>query len=304
MPKLFDRLFNGLAKTRQRIIGPLEDMLSRHGKIDQELFEELEEILVCADVGMATAARLLEDLKDRVKKERIDDPQDVRRLLLEAVAGMLKQPAKQVDVNTPQVIMVVGVNGVGKTTSIAKLAAKFRSEAVDVLLVAGDTFRAAASEQLSVWADRLKIPIVAHREGGDPAAVVFDGLASANAQHIPVVIIDTAGRLHTKQNLLSELGKVRRIIEQNKGDRVFRVFLVLDATTGQNAIAQAKAFREVSGIDGIVLTKLDGTAKGGIVLAIADQLQLPIAWIGVGESADDLRPFDPEEFASALFTEE
>lgn len=304
MPKLFERIFTGLAKTRQRILGPLEDLLSRHGKIDQALFDELEEILVCADVGMATTGRLLDDLKSRVQKERISEPQEIRRLLLEAVAGMLKHPAEPVDATTPQVIMVVGVNGVGKTTSIAKLAAQYRAAGAQVLLVAGDTFRAAASEQLSVWAERLHLPIVAHREGGDPAAVVFDGLASANAQRIPVVIVDTAGRLHTKQNLLSELGKIRRVIEQNKGDRILRVFLVLDATTGQNAIAQAKSFQEVTGIDGIILTKLDGTAKGGIVLAIADQLQLPIVWIGVGETADDLRPFDPEEFAHALFTEE
>ncbi|HEX2954983.1 MAG TPA: signal recognition particle-docking protein FtsY [Bacillota bacterium] len=304
MPGVFERFKAGLAKTRQRFLGPLGDILSGNRKIDQELYEELEEVLVSADVGMATAKKLLDRVAERVKQEKTQDASDVRRFLQDAIIELLNVKSVEVDPGEPKVIMVVGVNGVGKTTSIAKLASFYRQAGQELLLVAGDTFRAAAADQLTIWAERLEVPIIAHNEGGDPAAVVFDGLASANAHKTPIVIVDTAGRIHTKANLLSELGKIQRVLVQNKGERKLQVLLVLDATTGQNAIAQAKTFNEVAGIDGIILTKLDGTAKGGIVIAIADQLNLPIVWIGVGEGVDDLRPFDASEFAEALFAEE
>lgn len=301
MAGFFERLRSGLSKTRQRLLEPLEEVFSGHHQIDQDFYDELEEVLVSADVGLPTVEKILSQLRERVKAEKIQEPQAVRGVLKEILIAMVAIPKPDMDAKTPQTIMAVGVNGVGKTTSIAKLAMFYRQEGTNVLLVAGDTFRAAAAEQLTVWAERLKVPIVAHQEGGDPAAVAFDGMASANAQKIPIVIVDTAGRLHTKQNLLAELGKVYRVVEQNKGDRSMRTLLVLDATTGQNAIAQAKTFNEIVGIDGIILTKLDGTAKGGIVLAIADQLQLPIVWIGVGETAEDFRPFEAKDFVEALF---
>lgn len=301
MSGFFDRLRSGLTKTRQRFLEPLEEVFSGHRQIDQNFYDELEEVLVSADVGLPTVEKILKQLKEKVRTERVQEPVAVRDLLKQTLVSMVALPMPDMDGKTPQAIMAVGVNGVGKTTSIAKLAMYYRQEGANVLLVAGDTFRAAAAEQLTVWAERLNVPIIAHQEGGDPAAVAFDGMASANAQKVPIVIIDTAGRLHTKQNLLAELGKVHRVVEQNKGERHMRVLLVLDATTGQNGIAQAKTFNEVVGIDGIILTKLDGTAKGGIILAIADQLQLPIAWIGVGETADDFRPFDAQSFVDALF---
>ena len=304
MSGFFDRLRTGLTKTRQRLLAPLEEVFNRHKQIDEDFYEELEEILVSADVGISTVTKLMNEIRQTVKKDKVASPIEVRSLLQEIVSEMLSITRPAIDPDIPQVIMVVGVNGVGKTTSIAKLARFYKDHGTPALLVAGDTFRAAAAEQLSVWAQRLNLPIVAHREGGDPAAVIFDGMASANAQKIPIVIADTAGRLHTKQNLLAELGKVHRVLMQNKGERQLRVLLVLDATTGQNAIAQAKAFHEIVGIDGIILTKLDGTAKGGIVLAIANQMKLPIMWIGVGETADDFRPFDPNEFTQALFNKE
>lgn len=297
----FDRLRTGLSKTRQRLLEPLEEVFSGHRNIDQDFYDELEEVLVSADVGLPTVERILQQLKERVRAEHVQEPSEVRELLKETLIAMVELPMPDMSHQKPQVIMAVGVNGVGKTTSIAKLALHYHQEETKVLLVAGDTFRAAAADQLTIWAERLNVPIIAHQEGGDPAAVVFDGMVSANAQKIPMVIVDTAGRLHTKQNLLAELGKVYRVVDQNKGDRVMRVLLVLDATTGQNAIAQAKTFNEVVGIDGIILTKLDGTAKGGIILAIADQLQLPIVWIGVGETAEDFRPFDAKAFVEALF---
>lgn len=304
MPSVFERFKTGLTKTRQRLMGPLEDILSGGRKIDRELFEELEEVLVSADVGMSTAQKLLDQINKRAKEEKIQDASEIRRLLQDAIKEMLLIPGASANPDEPKVIMAIGVNGVGKTTSIAKLASYYRQAGKDVLLVAGDTFRAAAADQLTVWAGRLNVPIIAHKDGSDPAAVVFDGLASANAHKVPIVIVDTAGRIHTKQNLLSELGKIHRVVNQNLSGRTLQTLLVLDATTGQNAIAQAKTFNEAAGIDGIILTKLDGTAKGGIVIAIADQLNLPIVWIGVGETIDDLRPFDAGEFAEALFAEE
>ncbi|MGE5606821.1 MAG: signal recognition particle-docking protein FtsY [Bacteroidota bacterium] len=298
----FSRLKQGLSKTRNSFLTSLETVFTS-SKIDQSLYDDLEDILIMADVGMETASFLLMNLRKTVKEKNIVDPGQLRTILAEEIKNLLAIAEKKpFDFNGKnQVHLVVGVNGVGKTTTIAKLAARFRDHKRQVLLVAADTFRAAATEQLQQWGERLQVPVIHHQEGADPGAVAYDGMAAAKARKVDIVIVDTAGRLHTKVNLMEELKKVKRIILQNIEGRELQTLLVLDATTGQNAINQVKTFHEAVGIDRIAITKLDGTAKGGIILAIANQFKIPISLIGVGEKSEDLQDFDPAAFAKALF---
>ncbi len=269
--------------------------------IDEDFFEELEESLILADMGMDTTMEAVEELRSRVKERKLKDPEDVKACLREILVEMLNVGDAALDLaGKPAVLLMIGVNGVGKTTTIGKLAHLLKGEGNRVLLAAGDTFRAAAADQLSIWADRAQVEIVRHEEGSDPAAVVFDAMNAARARKVDVVLVDTAGRLHNKQNLMNELNKMSRVIDRESPDSSKEVLLVLDATTGQNGLIQAKQFGESAGITGIVLTKLDGTAKGGIVLAIAKELGVPVKFVGLGEGIDDLQPFDPEEFAQAL----
>lgn len=301
----FARLKQGLSKTRNSFLASLETVFTS-SKIDQNLYDDLEDILIMADVGIETTSFLLDQLKKTVKEKGIADPGQLRPILAEEIKSLLAVAEnKPIDFSgRNQVHLVVGVNGVGKTTTIAKLAAKFRDHKRQVLLVAADTFRAAATEQLQQWGEKLQIPVIHHQEGADPGAVAFDGMAAAKARKADIVIVDTAGRLHTKVNLMEELKKVKRIILQNIEGRELQTLLVLDATTGQNGINQVKTFHESIGIDRIAITKLDGTAKGGIILAIANQFKIPISLIGVGEKKDDLQDFDPTAFANALFNRE
>ena len=293
----FSKIGAGLKKTRDSIMGSVNSMLHAFTKIDEELFEELEEILIMGDVGAPTSARICEELRRKVKEQGITDPAMIKGLLAETVAEMLRGGQELRLTTKPSVILVIGVNGVGKTTTIGKLAARFRDEGKK------DTFRAAAIEQLEIWADRSGADIVKHTQGADPAAVVFDSVAAAKARGADVVICDTAGRLHNKKNLMDELAKINRIIDRELPEADKEVLLVLDATTGQNAVNQAREFKNAAGITGIVLTKLDGTARGGVVLAIREDLDVPVKFIGVGEGVDDLQPFDPEDFAKGLFEE-
>lgn len=300
---LFDKIAGGLKKTRDALMGSIGDVLQSFTRIDKDLFDELEEILIMGDVGTVTASVLREMLEQRVKEERVTDPAAVRTLLQEIVAELL-DGEQALALNTkPSVILVIGVNGVGKTTTIGKLAHNLKADGKKVLLAAADTFRDAAIEQLDVWAKRAEVDIVRHTQGADPGAVVFDAVAAAKARGADVVICDTAGRLHNKKHLMEELHKISRIIERELPDADKEVLLVLDATTGQNAVNQAKEFKEVAGLTGIVLTKLDGTARGGVVLALRGDLKVPVKFIGVGEGIDDLQPFDPTAFATALFEE-
>lgn len=298
---IFTRIKEGLKKTRDAIFGRIDMMLKSFTKIDEELFEELEELLVMGDVGVVTAEKICDELRKRVKQQGITDPQAINGLLAEVITEMLKG-GQELHVDTkPSVILVIGVNGVGKTTTIGKMAARFAREGKKVTLAAADTFRAAAIDQLQIWADRAGADIIKQNEGSDPAAVVFDAISSAKARGSDIIIADTAGRLHNKKNLMAELEKINRIINRELPDADKEVLLVLDATTGQNAVNQTKEFKTAAGITGIVLTKLDGTAKGGVVLAIREELDVPVKFIGVGEQIDDLQPFDPEQFARALF---
>lgn len=300
----FSKIKEGLKKTRDTVIGQIDSMLKSFTKIDEELFEELEELLVMGDVGINTSQKICEELRKKVKKEGVTNPKEVHRLLREIVAEML-EGGQELNIGTkPSVILVIGVNGVGKTTTIGKLANNLRSDGKKVLLAAADTFRAAAIDQLEVWADRSGCDIIKQREGSDPAAVVFDSIQAAKARHADVIICDTAGRLHNKKYLMDELAKISRIINRELPDADKEVLLVLDATTGQNAVNQAREFKNAAGITGIVLTKLDGTAKGGVVLSIKEELDVPVKYIGVGEQIDDLQPFDPQAFAKALFDNE
>jgi len=295
-------LKQGLTKTRNNFLSGLENAFAS-SKIDQELYNDLEDTLIMADVGLETTTYLLDKLKKTVKEKNIIDSAQLRPVLAETIKNLLEVAENQpIDFSgTNQVHLIIGVNGVGKTTTIAKLAAKFRENKRQVLLVAADTFRAAATEQLQQWGERLQVPVIHHQEGADPGAVAFDGMAAAKARKVDIVIVDTAGRLHTKVNLMEELKKVKRIILQNVENRELQTLLVLDATTGQNAINQVKTFNEAIGVDRIAITKLDGTAKGGIILAIANQFKIPISLIGVGEKQEDLQDFNPTAFANALF---
>ena len=298
---IFSKIKNGLKKTRDSMMRQVEGMLSSFQKIDEELFEELEEILIMSDVGVATSGKICELLRERVKAERITDPAQIKDEIKKIVADMVAGDEELHLSTRPSVILVIGVNGVGKTTTIGKLAANLKADGKKVILGAADTFRAAAIDQLQIWADRADVDLVKYAEGADPAAVVYDAIVAAKARSCDVVICDTAGRLHNKKNLMDELAKISRVIEREAAGCDLEVLLVLDATTGQNAVSQARQFKEAAGITGIVLTKLDGTARGGIVIAIKDELGLPVKYIGVGEQIDDLQPFVPEEFVEALF---
>lgn len=299
---LFSKIKEGLKKTRESFSASLDNMLGSYTEIDESLFEQLEELLVMADTGIPTAERICEEVKKRVKAQRVTDPTQIFEMLRETVAEMIAGD-EELHVRTkPSIILVIGVNGVGKTTTIGKIASRLRQEKKKVLLAAADTFRAAAIEQLEVWAERSGSEIVKHPEGSDPASVVYDAIAAAKSRGTDVVICDTAGRLHNKKNLMDELAKINRIIDRELPDADKEVLLVLDATTGQNAVNQAREFQNVANLTGIVLTKLDGTARGGVVLAIREELKLPVKFIGVGEQVDDLQPFDAKAFSEALFT--
>ena len=301
---LFDKIKNGLKKSRDNISGKINQMLSSFRTIDEDLFEELEELLILGDVGVNTTGRICEELKNRVKLQNIKDPMLIYGMLEEIICEMISGD-EEMNINTkPSVVLIIGVNGVGKTTTIGKLAARYKAEGKKVILAAADTFRAAAIEQLTVWAQRADVDIVSHAEGSDPASVVYDALASAKAKGADLVICDTAGRLHNKKNLMAELEKINRIIDRELPGADKEVLLVLDAATGQNAVNQASEFAKVTNITGIVLTKLDGTAKGGVVIPIREDLKIPVKFIGVGEQIDDLQPFNANEFAKALFERE
>ena len=279
-------------------------MLSSFSKIDDELFEELEELLVMGDVGVPTAEKICDELRDIVKKNNVTDPAAIKFLLRDIVTKML-EGGEQLNISTyPAIILVIGVNGVGKTTTIGKMAKLLTDEGNNVLLAAADTFRAAAIDQLDIWAQRSGAQIIKQKEGSDPAAVVYDAIAAAKARDVDVIICDTAGRLHNKKHLMDELAKINRVIDRELPDAAKENLLVLDATTGQNAVNQAEQFKQATGITGIILTKLDGTAKGGVVLAIRDGMGIPVKYIGVGEQVDDLQPFNAQDFARALFGEE
>lgn len=297
----FSKIKEGLKKTRNAVVNQIDGMLKSFTKIDEELFEELEELLVMGDVGVKTASKITEELRVRVKKEGVTDPNEVHRLLEEITADMLRG-GEELNLNTkPSIILVIGVNGVGKTTTIGKLANNLRMQGKSVLLAAADTFRAAAIDQLEIWAERAQCDIVKQKEGSDPAAVVYDAISAAKARGTDIIIADTAGRLHNKKYLMDELGKITRIIDRELPDADKEFLIVLDATTGQNAVNQAREFKNSAGITGIVLTKLDGTAKGGVVLSVKEELGVPVKYIGVGEQIDDLQPFDADSFAKALF---
>lgn len=300
----FDKLISGLTKTRKEMSGKIDNILSAYKKIDDELFDDLEEALVTADVGVNTTMELIDRLKDRVKAEKTSDPIEVKNLLKDEIKILMKESVEDNELNiepSPAVILVVGVNGVGKTTTIGKLSNNFKRSGKKVLIAAGDTFRAAAIEQLEEWSNRAGVEIIAHKEGADPAAVIYDGIHAAKSRKSDVLICDTAGRLHNKSNLMNELNKIFRVVEREYLDATKEVLLVLDATTGQNAINQAKVFKEVANITGVALTKLDGTAKGGVVIALQAELGLPVKLIGVGEGIDDLQQFNTDDFVDAIF---
>ena len=299
---LFDRLKQGLTKAKQGITDRIDDVLKSYTKVDEELLEELEEILITADVGVNTTMNIIEQLRDKIKQKGITNPMDVRVELKAIVEEILTNENSTLDVtHSPTIILMIGVNGVGKTTTIGKLANRYRQEGKKVLIAAGDTFRAAAIEQLEVWAQRSNVDIIKHQEGADPGAVIFDAVKAAKARNVDLLICDTAGRLHNKTNLMNELGKVFKIVDREFPEAKREVLLVVDATTGQNAVVQAKTFKEVADITGIVLTKLDGTAKGGVVIAVKSEVDVPVKLIGVGETVEDLQDFDAKAFSDALF---
>lgn len=301
----FDRLKDGLAKTRRGFTEKIEQLVTGYATIDDEFLDDLEAVLLSADVGVKTTGKLLQDIRKAIKAKEINSPADLTPYLRQRLAAILSEGAAPPATapEGPTVIMVVGVNGVGKTTTIAKLGHHYREQGRKVLLGAADTFRAAAIDQLEIWGDRIDAEIIRHKEGSDPAAVAFDAVQAAKARAADLLIIDTAGRLHTKSNLMEELKKVHRVVARELPGAPHEVLLVLDATTGQNALSQARLFKEAVQVTGLVLTKLDGTAKGGVIIAVKEELGVPVKWVGVGEKMDDLRPFNPEEFAAALFGE-
>lgn len=298
---IFKKINAGLRKTRNSMSGAVDNVLDSYTSIDAELFDELEEALVMGDVGVSTASEITKRLNDRVRKNGITDPKEVREEIIEVVAEMLEGGEDMGLVTVPSVILVIGVNGVGKTTTIGKMAAMYKAHDKKVIIAAADTFRAAAIDQLQIWAERAGVEIVKHKEGADPAAVIFDTIAAAKARNSDIIICDTAGRLHNKKNLMDELAKIYKVIDRELPYSDREVLLVLDATTGQNAISQAREFKNIAEITGIALTKLDGTARGGVVLAIKNDLDVPVKFIGVGEAIDDLQPFNPRAFAEGLF---
>lgn len=298
----FDKLKASLTGTKEAIKGKIDGVFNMFKTVDEELFEELEEALIMADVGAETSIEIIDTLRDIADDEKITEPLEIKEKLYEIIAGILTSNDTKMKLNTkPSVILVVGVNGVGKTTSIGKLANYYKNMGKSVMLAAGDTFRAAASEQLKIWSDRVECPIVKHTEGADPAAVIFDAISSAKAKGIDILICDTAGRLHNKKNLMDELNKIYRVIKRELPESDLETLLVLDATTGQNGVIQAREFTKQTEVTGLILTKLDGTAKGGIVISICKEKNIPVKFIGVGEGKDDFSVFDAEEFAKAIF---
>ncbi len=299
---LFERLKQGLNKAKQGITDKIDSVIKSYTKVDEELLEELEEILITSDIGVNTTMEIIEILRVKIKEKGIKDPQDVKLELKSIIEEILTDDNSKIDVSkSPTIILMVGVNGVGKTTTIGKLTKRFKNEGKKVLVAAGDTFRAAAIEQLEVWTKRSGVDIIKHQEGADPGAVIFDAIKAAKARNIDILICDTAGRLHNKSNLMNELGKVFKIVDREFPEAKKEVLLVVDATTGQNAVSQAKTFKEVCDITGIVLTKLDGTAKGGVVLAVKNEIDVPVKLIGIGEKVEDLQDFDAKNFSEALF---
>ncbi|MBO5649846.1 MAG: signal recognition particle-docking protein FtsY [Clostridia bacterium] len=300
----FEKLKEGLKKTKDTVFKQVTSLFSRYTTIDDELYEELEEILITSDVGVSTTEEILERLQDTVRSERITEPEEARRALMRILADMIGDGEPLNLSTSPAVVLVIGVNGVGKTTSIAKIANLLKKDGKTVLLAAADTFRAAAIDQIAVWADRVGVDLIRHDEGSDPASVVYDAVNAAKSRRADVLIVDTAGRLHNKKNLMDELAKINRVISRELPDAARETLLILDATTGQNAVIQASEFKNAANITGLVLTKLDGTAKGGIVFSIKQELNIPVKYIGVGEQMDDLQMFDSELFVRAMFDEE
>lgn len=297
----FDKLKNGLGKTKQNINDKINNVFANFRKVDEELLDELEEALIMSDIGIETSTKIISELRNRIKKENIQDEEAVKTVLREEMVKLLDVGETKLDLSTsPAVILVVGVNGVGKTTSIGKIANNLRKSGKKVVIAAADTFRAAAVEQIEIWADRANCELVKRPEGSDPASVVFDAIQVAKEQHADVLICDTAGRLHNKKNLMDELGKINKVINRELPDASKETLLVLDGTTGQNAIMQVKAFKETTDITGIVLTKLDGTAKGGVVVGIVAENKIPVKYIGIGEQIDDMEVFNSEEFVEAI----
>ena len=294
----FNRLVEGLNKTRENIVSGMDSIFSGFSAIDEDFYEELEDILLMSDCGMKATTAIMDELRRRVSENKVKDADTAKQMLKDIMIEQMDIPRPPL--RWPMVMLVVGVNGAGKTTTIGKLALRFQNIGRRIILCAADTFRAAAADQLTVWAERARVPIVKHAEGADPAAVVYDGIQSAKAQGADLLIVDTAGRLHNKKNLMDELNKMRRVIDREFPEADVRCMLVLDATTGQNGLAQARAFKEVCEIGGIILTKLDGTAKGGIALAIRQELEVPVWYIGVGEGIDDLQPFNAKDFVGGL----
>ena len=299
----FDKLKQGLFKTKNAIVGKVDALFKKFVKVDEDLFDELEELLISADIGVNTTEEILEELRDTVKENRIKEPEEVKKALFDILRRMIGEHEPLNLSTKPSVILVIGVNGVGKTTSIGKISAELKRQGKKVVVAAADTFRAAAAEQLNVWTDRAGVDIIRQGAGADPASVVYDAISAVKSRGADVLIIDTAGRLHNKKNLMDELAKIDRVIGRELPGAAKETLLVLDATTGQNAVYQAKEFKEASKITGLVLTKLDGTAKGGIVISIKKELGIPVKFIGVGEQIDDMKPFDSKEFAGALFEE-
>lgn len=296
---LFDKIKNGMRKTREVFSGRMDELVENYQELDDDFYEDLSDILIMADVGMSTTEEAVNRLREKCKTEKIGNPEKARDALKEILSDMLF--AEPMKLESPMVLLIIGVNGVGKTTSIGKLASRLKVMGRRVVICAGDTFRAAAAEQLTVWSERADVPIVKQKEGADPAAVVYDGIQAARSRHADILLVDTAGRLHNKAHLMEELKKITRVCEREYPEAAVKALLVIDATTGQNGLAQAKVFGEVANLDGIILTKLDGTAKGGIAVAIRRELGLPVRYIGVGEGIDDMQPFNAKEFIDAIF---
>lgn len=304
--RLFKRLRERLHKTRENLVSRMDRLFLGKKTIDLELMEDLEEVLITSDLGVRTAQSLIRNATEKIRRKELNSPQKLRELMQEEIRGILSSTTPATPLNFPAeerpfVVMVVGVNGVGKTTTIGKLAHQLKHQGHKVMLVAADTFRAAAIEQLVIWGERAGVPVIQQKSGSDPSAVAFDGMDAAISRNVDVVIVDTAGRMHTKVNLMEELKKVQRVISKKMPSAPHEVLLVLDATTGQNALSQARMFKDGIGVTGLILTKLDGTAKGGIIVAVSEEIKVPVRFIGIGEGLDDLRPFDPEEFTHALF---
>lgn len=299
---IFSKFSKGLKKTREQMTQQMDEVIESYEEIDDGLYEELEEVLIMGDVGVQTATKIISGLKSRVENDKITNPKEVRQIIQDIVSGIVWGGSYLKLRTKPSIILVIGVNGVGKTTTIGKMAARFKAQGKTVVIGAADTFRAAAIEQLEVWAERADVDLIKHAEGSDPASVVYDTIAAGKARGSDIIIIDTAGRLHNKKYLMDELNKISRVIDRELAESSKEILLVLDATTGQNAVNQAKEFKEAAGITGIVLTKLDGTARGGVILAINNELDVPVKFVGVGEQIDDLQPFDADAFAAGLFS--